>query len=203
MLAAAMFAFSASVRADELDDIKSWSQKMINATITEIFVEDAAREEQVKSFRRAIADNFDFAYIGKFVLGVYGKKADDGQMERFIKSFAELNVQSYSRKFSNYDDQKIQVTDASRAKKKGEFFVDSKALASDPSQKDTSISWRLAQSGESYKVIDVVIEGVSMAISYKNEYAPILKAASDEDKNPIDELVAKIDAKVETLKSEK
>jgi phospholipid transport system substrate-binding protein len=203
VLVAFVLMFAASARADELDDAKSWAQEMIGATVTEIFVKDADRAEQVKSFRRSLAGNFDFAYIGRFVLGVYGKKVDEGRMERFIESFAELNVQSYSRKFANYDSQKVEVTDAIKAKKEGEFFVDSKALASDPSQKDTDISWRLAKSGGAYKVIDVVIEGVSMAMSYKNEYAPILKAASDDGRDPVDDLVKKIDAKIETLKSEK
>jgi phospholipid transport system substrate-binding protein len=201
LLFALLFAIAA--RAGDLDDAKSWAQKMIDSTVVEIFVKDKTRDEQVKSFRRALADNFDFGYIAKFVLGVYGRKLDEGRERKFIESFTELNVYSYVRKFQAYDNQKVEVVSASAAKKSGEFFVESKVLAPDPSQKDTSIMWRVAEDGSSYKVIDVVIEGVSMAMSYKNEYAPILKAAADDGENPVDELVAKIEAKVETLKGEK
>jgi phospholipid transport system substrate-binding protein len=196
-----MFAFGA--RAGGLDDVKSWAQNMIEKTVTEIFVDGATHGERVKSFRRAIADNFDFAYIAKFVLGVYGRGADEAQRGRFIASFTELNVYSYVKKFDAYNGQKVEVTGASAAKKAGEFFVDSKAIAGDASQKDVAIAWRLVESGGAYKVVDVIIEGVSMAMSYKNEYAPILKAAADEGKDPVDELVSKIDAKVAALKDEK
>jgi phospholipid transport system substrate-binding protein len=196
-----LFAFGA--RADEIDDVKSWAQKMIDSTVIEIFVKDKTKDERAVSFRRALHDNFDFDTISRFVLGVYGRNLDEGSRSRFAASFAELNVYSYVKKFQAYDDQKIEVTNASAAKKDGEFFVESKVSASDPSQKDTSIAWRLARSAKTYKVIDVIIEGVSMAMSYKNEYAPLLKAASDEGTNPVDDLTQKIDVKVAALKNEK
>jgi phospholipid transport system substrate-binding protein len=198
-----VFSLATAARADEIDDVKSWAQEMINSTVTEIFQKDKAHDEQVVSFRRALADNFDFAYIGKFVLGVYARGASAGQMKRFVGSFSELNVQSYASKFSAYDYQKIYVTDARASKKAVEFFVDTKALADDPAKKDTVISWRLARADGAYKVIDVVIEGVSMAMSYRNEYASILKAAADEGGEPIDALIDKIDAKVDELKAGK
>ena len=66
--------------------------------------------------------------------------------------------------------------------------------------KDYDVDWRIVKDGNTYKVIDVIIEGVSMVMSYKNEYAPILKTASDEGKNPVDVLTEKIEDKVIKLK---
>lgn len=195
--------FALGARADEFDDVKSYAERMINATLTEIFVKDSTHEERIKSFRRALAENFDFNHIGKFVLGVYGRGLDEAGLGKFTASFSELNVYSYVKKFKSYDNQKVYVISASAAKKDGEFFVDTKALAAEAQQKDTSIVWRVARAGKSYKVIDVIIEGVSMAMSYKNEYAPMLKAAQDEGKNPVGELILKIDEKSAALKAEK
>ena len=69
-----------------------------------------------------------------------------------------------------------------------------------PGDKDYSVDWRIVKNGDRYQVIDVIIEGVSMAMSYKNEYAPILKAASDEGKVPVEVLTEKIQDKVIKLK---
>ena len=66
--------------------------------------------------------------------------------------------------------------------------------------KDYSVDWRIMKVGDKYQVIDIIIEGVSMVMSYKNEYAPILKSASDEGKNPVDVLTDMIENKVIKLK---
>lgn len=199
----ALFMFltlSFNVFAANTDDVKNYTQNLIDDAIVKIFNKNLKSDERVIPFRKVLNDNFDFDYIAKFVLGVYGRGITDTQLQNFVKEFSELNVYSFVKKFESYTDSKIDVVDVKPGKKEGQYFVESKVRATNPGDKDFSVNWRIVQSGDKYKVIDVIIEGVSMVMSYKNEYAPILKSASDEGKNPVDALTEKIQDKVIKLK---
>ena len=191
---------SFSVMAENTDDVKKYTQNLIDDAIVKIFNKDVKKNERVIPFRRVLNDNFDFDYISKFVLGVYGRGISKEQLEKFSKQFSELNVYSYVKKFESYSDSKIDVVDVRPGKKGGQYFVSSKVRAMNSGDKDYDVDWRIVKDGNTYKVIDVIIEGVSMVMSYKNEYAPILKTASDEGKNPVDVLTEKIEDKVIKLK---
>ncbi len=191
---------SVSVFASDVDDVKKYTQELIDDAIVRIFKTGVASDERVIPFRKVLNSNLDFDYISKFVLGVYGRGISQEQLENFSKQFSELNVYSYIKKFESYTDSKIDVIDVQKGKKEGQYFVSSKVLAMNPGDKDYSVDWRVKKDGDKYKVIDVIIEGVSMAMSYKNEYAPILKTASDEGKNPVEVLTEKIEDKVIKLK---
>ena len=199
----ALFIFltlSFNVFAANTDEVKNYTQNLIDDAIVKIFNKNLKSDERVIPFRKVLNDNFDFDYIAKFVLGVYGRGITDTQLQNFVKEFSELNVYSFVKKFESYTDSKIDVVDVKPGKKEGQYFVESKVRATNPGDKDFSVNWRIVQSGDKYKVIDVIIEGVSMVMSYKNEYAPILKSASDEGKNPVDALTEKIQDKVIKLK---
>ena len=185
---------------DSVADVKVYTQNLIDDAIVKIFNKNLSPNERVIPFRKVLNDNFDFDYISKFVLGVYGRGITPEQLDKFSKQFAELNVYSYVKKFESYTDSKINVVDVKEGKKQGQYFVSSKVLAMNSGDKDYSVDWRIMKVGDKYQVIDIIIEGVSMVMSYKNEYAPILKSASDEGKNPVDVLTDMIENKVIKLK---
>ncbi|MCR5506392.1 MAG: ABC transporter substrate-binding protein [bacterium] len=191
---------SVAVFASETDDVKKYTQNLIDDAIVKIFKTGVAKNDRVIPFRKVLNDNFDFDYISKFVLGVYGRGISDAQLSNFSKQFSELNVYSYVKKFESYTDSKIDVVDVQKGKKEGQYFVASKVRAMNSGDKDYDVDWRVVKVGDKYKVIDVIIEGVSMVMSYKNEYAPILKTAADEGKNPVEVLTEKIEDKVIKLK---
>lgn len=198
------FMLSFSVFADDsVADVKVYTQNLIDDAIIKIFNKNnKTSAERIPPFRKVLNANFDFDFIANFVLGVYGRGMTNYEKDNFIKEFAELNVYTFVKKFAAYSDQKIKVVDVKQGKKEGQYFVSSKVISSNPSDKDFSVDWRIMKVGDTYKVIDVIIEGVSMAMSYKNEYAPVLKTGKDEGKSPVEYLTNKIQDKVIQLKLE-
>ena len=191
---------SFSAFASDVDDVKKYAQNLIDDAIVKIFKTGIDANDRIATFKKVVDDNFDFNIIAKNVLGVYGKGVTEAQLSKFIKQFSELNVYSYVKKFESYTDSKVDVVDVKKGKKEGQYFVESKVRAMNTGDKDYSIDWRIIKDGDKYKIVDVIIEGVSMVLSYRNEYVPILKAASDEGKNPVDVLTEKIEDKVIKLK---
>ena len=55
------------------------------------------------------------------------------------------------------------------------IFVLSRIYDPDQSNINISVNWRLVPDGNSFKIVDVVIEGVSMGVTQRNEYASVLQ----------------------------
>jgi len=197
---AALFLFAAPAFADTKADVKAYTQNVIDKAIIEVFKKGTTLEQRIPPFREVVKRNFDFGYIANFILGTYSRNLDPKDKADFIDAFTELGVQSYARKFANYADMPVVVERVEMGKKDGEFFVDSKVKNPDGTGRDYEIVWRVVREGDGYKVIDIVVEGVSMAMSYKNEYAQALKEAADEGKPPVPTLTRKIRERIAGLK---
>ena len=197
-----LFLFITSVNsfANNYDEeVKNYAQSVANSSIAKVFNKNLSKEKRFIPFKQAIYDNFDFDFIGKFAIGIYGRGISNEKLNEFISVFRELNIYTYFKKFSLYSDAEIKVVKVEKGKKEGQFFVSSK-VTGDLADREYSVDWRIVKkSDKNYKVIDVVIEGVSMAMSFKNEYANILKDAKT---NPaIDTLIKEINKKLLNLKN--
>ncbi len=200
-----LFGISSVVKAaDNLKAVEDYTQNLIDKAIVGIFNKNIkTTAERVVPFRKAVNENFDFEYIAKFVLGPYGRNITDAQLAAFVKEFEELNIYSFVKKFGMYSDLDVKVDSVVQAKKEGQFFVESKVKGVDAGDKDYLISWRIVKEGEVYKVIDVIVEGVSMAMSYKNEYSTLLKNANDDGGVPVVVLTEQLKEMVSKLKAAK
>ena len=196
-LFAAAFLFTATARAD----VQSYTQGLINSAIVDVFKDGTTIDQRIPPFRKVVGEHFNFDYIANFILGVHSRGLSLADKKDFIEAFTELNVQSYARKFANYTNMPVIVDHVSPGQKDGEYFVDSKVKSEDEAGRDYEIVWRVMQMGDGYKVIDIVVEGVSMAMSYRNEYAQVLKEAASEGKPPVPALTAKIRERIAGLKS--
>ncbi|MDR1009482.1 MAG: ABC transporter substrate-binding protein [Rickettsiales bacterium] len=190
---------SPAAKAETADDVKAYSQTLVSEAIVEIFHDGNTNAKRIEKFRTVITARLDWDTIANFVLGVYARDATPEEKADFINAFREFNVYSQVKKFSAYNGQQVEVESATPGKRPGEWFATSRIKALNPSDKDLEVVWRIVVRDGVYKVQDIVIEGVSMASSFRTEYAPIMKAAADEGKRPVPELVEKISAKTAEL----
>jgi phospholipid transport system substrate-binding protein len=160
---------------------------MADATLT-----GADRE---RAFRELFTAGFDVRAISRFVLGRYWRRASEAEREEFTGLFEDLIVATYSRKFSDYSGQILKV-EAIREEDDRMAAVASRILrqAGEPIQ----IDWRLLRRGESWRIVDVVVEGMSMVLSQRSEYAAVIKS----DGGRIQGLLAKLREKTARLGSE-
>ena len=90
-------------------------------------------------------------------------------VSEFLNAFLDFATKSWADKFNLYTGQKIDFTGIQPAKS-GQFFVTSVVQNNPPAE----VLWRLKKVGNTYKITDIVIEGVSMVTSYRNEYTAFL-----------------------------
>ena len=145
-------------------------------------------EEKEVFFHEKFTTNLDLKNISQMVLGVYWKKATDGEKKDFIEAFTNLNTKTWTDRFGLYQGQDIVFQGTRNAPQKNQIYVDSK-INDDP---PIEVIWRLRQKDGSYKIVDIVIEDVSMVMSYRNEYTTFLQQHQGSIQALIDELNTKI-----------
>jgi phospholipid transport system substrate-binding protein len=152
------------VRAERFIDILS-SEALKLATNTSLSSSDRRRE-----IANLLNQGFDMPWIARFVLGRNWRLANSKQRKEYLSLFQAIVEHTYSRQFTDYSGQKISVVGHKIGKRKY-IFVLSRIYDPNQSNINISVNWRLIPDGSSFKIVDVVIEGVSMGVTQRNEMA--------------------------------
>ena len=156
------------VRAERFIDILS-SEALKLATNTSLSSSDRRRE-----IANLLNQGFHMPWIARFVLGRNWRLANSKQRKEYLSLFQAIVEHTYSRQFTDYSGQKISVVGHKIGKRKY-IFVLSRIYDPNQSNINISVNWRLIPDGSSFKIVDVVIEGVSMGVTQRNEYASVLQ----------------------------
>ncbi len=131
-----------------------------------------ADRERERQFRQ-IADNaFDIPKIARFILGRYWATASEVERQQFINAFEEYMVRVYWSYFSQYHAESITVL-AQRDLGASGVRITTQIIR--PAGKGpVKVDWTITAQGDTYKIIDVSIEGVSQALTYREEFSSIM-----------------------------
>ena len=129
--------------------------------------------ERENRFRSLLEAHFDLPGISKFVLGRYWKLVNDSQQGEFQKLFETLLVQSYAKTFAQYGADKFQVT-RSTADSDGSVIVNSHVDR--PNGDTIKLDWRVAGDGGDMRIIDLIIEGVSLRTTHRSDFASAIQS---------------------------
>lgn len=138
--------------------------------ITNVLTSDATAEQKLETFRKTFTEALDLKSVGQFVLGVYWRKASEEDRKAFLDAFTDFTTKTWADRFNMYSGQSILFTGVRNAER-NQYYVDSQIQDKEP----VEVIWRLRQKGDSYKIIDIIVEDVSMAMSYRNEYNAVLQ----------------------------
>jgi phospholipid transport system substrate-binding protein len=138
------------------------------------FLGDASMSDDQRKaeFKKLLNTNFDMNTIGRFALGRYWKSASDAQRSEYMELFKRMTINVYAQRFSDYKGQKLQVR-GSRAEGESDILVNSAILQ--PSGPEVVVDWRVRKKGGAYKIVDVVVEGVSMAVTQRSDFASVIQ----------------------------
>ena len=162
------------VAADTLEDgalkfVSSLTQKGIG-----VIENNGLSEEKRKAeFRKLLNKNFDMKTIGRFALGRYWKTSSKQEQKEYLKLFENMIVEVYSKRFNDYNGQKIEVTSA-RPNGKSDALVSSSIVPD--SGPNIDVDWRVRKKKNGqYKVIDIMVEGVSMSLTQRSDFASVIQ----------------------------
>ncbi len=153
-----------------------------------------AGETRERAFRGLLIAGFDVKAIGRFVLGRYWRKASEAERDEFGRLFEDLIVTTYSRQFATYSGETLKVEDARQRDDKS-ALVASRIVRAEG--EPILIDWRLLRRGQSWRIVDVVVQGMSMALSHRSEYVAVIKSSGGR----VEGLLVKLREKTARLES--
>ena len=131
---------------------------------------DMPLAEKAAYFRQMIHRDFDLTGICRFVLGPYWRIASPAERHKFRNLFADRLVGFYGRRLAQSGDGDFVVTD-SRTGPDGVVVISQIVPRQGAS---IAIGWRLGLSDGVYKIQDVAIDGVSMALAQRSDIAALI-----------------------------
>lgn len=135
--------------------------------------EGITREEREKRFRRILRAYFDTDRITRFALGKYARRADADEMAEFAVLFEDLAVYSYAQMFAAYSGRAFRVLRTAGAPGDRYQMVATEVRLSEDAA-PLRLDWQVLTRGDSHAVVDIRIEGVSMAIAQREEFTSFL-----------------------------
>lgn len=163
----------ASGRADQADAAGAYLISLTDRAIAELTDESIPADERKQRFRQIFNDNFDVPAIGRFVLGRYWRSADKAARAEFLTVFEDVMVDRFAPQFAGYAGTKFKIGAIREVKEDNQLMVSS--TVAPPNTEVVQVVWRLRSRNGGFKVLDVIAQGVSMALTLRSEYGSVLK----------------------------
>jgi phospholipid transport system substrate-binding protein len=149
--------------------IKGLSEKVV--VIAKKEQDKKIQDDQVATL---LNENLAYERIARFVLGKHWANATEAEKKEFVDLYAKSLRLAYSRQILSVDLKDVQVYDAFVSPQGQMVTVKTKVINPDSGQ-PVAIDWRLIASPEGYNIVDVLVEGISVASSQRSEYASIIQ----------------------------
>ena len=149
--------------------IEGLADKAIGA-LTE---ENVPRDKRIGRFRELLKEHFAVATIGRWVLGRYWNRASEAEREEYLELFEDLIVVSYVDRFTTYSGESLKV-DKSVPATGNDLLVVTSITRPDATE-SVEVSWRVREHGGSFKIVDVIVAGVSMGQTQRSEFASVIR----------------------------
>ena len=162
---------SASARADG-PEAQKFISVMGDKAISFLSNNSLSQPDKEKEFAKLLNRNFDMETIGRFALGRYWNSATDAQKSEYQKLFKNMIVRIYAGRFNGYNGHGFDVASFKDSGKK-DILVTSYIVPNGGSK--VQVDWRVRSNKGQYKIIDVIIEGVSMSLTQRSDFSSVIQ----------------------------
>tara|TARA_B100000579_G_C22466743_1_gene681528 strand:- start:69 stop:707 length:639 start_codon:yes stop_codon:yes gene_type:complete len=154
-------------------DARKFVATLADRTIQSLTAQDIDKVERRNRFRKIMLEYFAFRGIAKWVLGRYWRRASQSQREEFLRLFEDLMVVIYADRFAKYSGEKL---DIGRSEIRGKNDILVHSLINRPEGlKPVAVIWRISQKDENFKIVDLMVEGLSMGLTQQKEFASVIR----------------------------
>ena len=121
-------------------------------------------------FRDLLREGFDLPFIARFALGPYWRRGSAEQRSDYLGAFGDYVVQTYSARLGGYTGEAMNILAERRAGER-DSVVETEIIR--PSGPPILAEWRVRVIDGEYRIIDIAIEGISMAVTKRSEFSAV------------------------------
>ena len=134
------------------------------------------KDERMDELKKIALETVDIIGIGFYSLGSHRKIATDKQKKEYEEVFKKYFLQSFSSRLAEYSNPVINVD--SKKKINENYTIVSSTLVATDKRPEVKIDWRIYTKNKNQPLIrDLIIEGLSLARTQKEEFNSIIQSA--------------------------
>ena len=183
-----LFTFKAFAETTYSSDPKMFISELVNDAIKKLSDKKASVEEKEKFIEDLALENVDINALGLYTLGELRKSTDKNALIKYQEAFQKYFLKSLTSRLTDYSSNKFEVISAEQ--KSSVYTIVKSKIISNDSQPEIKIDWRVYTKNSNKPLIrDLIVEGLSLARTQKEEFASILNS----NNNEINILISKLE----------
>ena len=140
--------------------------------------EDISKDQKIEKLKLIAKETVDIKGIGFYTLGAKRKNLSVSEKERYSILFEEYFLKSFSSRLAEYTNPEIDVTN--KEKLNDNYTIVNSVLKATKERPEINIDWRIYTKDPNSPLIrDLIIEGLSLARTQKEEFASVLSSNED------------------------
>jgi phospholipid transport system substrate-binding protein len=181
-----IFFFKSSLLAYSINP-KEFVNELINDAISKLSNKDLTQDEKKDYLEKISLENVDIEALGLYTLGELRKSSDDKDILKFQEVFEKYFLKTLTSRLNDYSSSKFEILGEDK-KSANYTIINSKILPTDGSP-EIKIDWRVyTKNPEKPLIRDLIVEGLSLARTQKEEFASILSSNNEDIKKLISKL---------------
>jgi phospholipid transport system substrate-binding protein len=157
------------------------ARAVIAETVDEVLAvlrdKSAPTEDRIRSIEQIVYGRFDLYVMSRLVLARNWKRFSEEQREQYVKEFKLYLTNSYGNRIERYDQQEVEII-GEREEPRGDVVVQTKIHGGE--FEGALVDYRLRKQDSEWRVIDVIIEGISMVSNYRDQFKSIVSTGGPE-----------------------
>ena len=146
---------------------------------SQVLGNNLSKDQKIEMLKSIAEETVDVDGIGMYTLGSYRKNLTDNQKKKYKFLFNEYFLKTFSSRLAEYSNPEIQVN--SKKKLNDNYTMVSSILVATEQRPEVEIIWRVYTKNPNNPLIrDLIIEGLSLARTQKEEFASIIQSNDDD-----------------------
>jgi len=160
-------------------DPKTFVEELVNEAISKLSNKDLTTDEKSKFIEKIAIENVDINALGLYTLGELRKSSEKKDIIKYQQTFEKYFLKSLTSRLTDYSSSKFEVINIEK-KSSNYTIVSSKIIPKDKSP-EIKIDWRIYTKNPDKPLIrDLIVEGLSLARTQKEEFASILNSNNND-----------------------
>ena len=167
---------------------KDFVNELVQDAITKLADKNLDKDKKAKFVEKLALENVDINALSLYTLGELRKSANADDITNYQKSFRNYFLKSLTSRLTDYSESKFEIL--GEDKKSESYTIINSKVSPNNGDPEIIIDWRVYTKNPDKPLIrDLIVEGLSLARTQKEEFASILSS----NNNNIQVLIKKLD----------
>ena len=158
---------------------KLFVNELVNDIVSVLSDTSTPVKDKNKKIEEIAKENVDISALGLYTLGSLRKTLDEEKLNEYNDLFSKYFLKSLTSRLTDYSSQKFEIIDEEQ--KSANYTIVNSKIASSDKNPEIKISWRIyTKNPEKPLIRDLIVEGLSLAKTQKEEFASILNSNNND-----------------------